>query len=201
MKEPNQPPEPIRASAPRRLSWLSYKRSANKDMLIIRSFRSEDETTIVDLWLRCGLVHPANDPRKDIFRKSKVRPDLFLVGTHGGNIVASVMVGYEGHRGWINYLAVDPDYQKRGFGRMMMEEAERVLRAEGCPKINLQVRTSNVDVLAFYRAIGFLQDDVVSFGKRLEHDQKEPNQSLVPTTTAVTSPAAQESRQPRSRHT
>jgi ribosomal protein S18 acetylase RimI-like enzyme len=150
-------------------------------MLSVRSFQSKDEAPIVDLWVRCGLVHPANDPRKDIRRKSEVRRDLFLVGTLEEKIVASVMVGYEGHRGWINYLAVDPDHQKRGFGRKMMEEAERLLRAEGCPKINLQVRTSNTDVLAFYRTIGFLKDDVVSLGKRLEHDQKEPNLSPEPT--------------------
>lgn len=145
-------------------------------MLIVRSFRSEDEAAVVELWQRCGLVHPANDPRKDILRKSKVRPDLFLVGTLEEKIVASVMVGYEGHRGWINYLAVRPDYQKRGFGRKLMEAAERALRAEGCAKINLQVRTANAEVLAFYRAIGFVKDDVVSLGKRLEHDQKESNQ-------------------------
>jgi ribosomal protein S18 acetylase RimI-like enzyme len=102
---------------------------------------------------------------------------MFLVGLLDGKIVASVMVGYEGHRGWINYLAVSPDHQKRGFGKQMMEEAERFLRAEGCPKINLQVRTSNVEVLAFYRAIGFLKDDVVSMGKRLEHDQNPEPQS------------------------
>ena len=139
-------------------------------MLVVRSFRTEDEAAVVDLWVRCGLVYPQNDPRKDILRKSKVRPDLFRVGTLEGKIVASVMVGYEGHRGWINYLAVSPDCQKRGFGRKMMEEAERLLRAEGCPKINLQVRTANADVLAFYRTIGFLKDDVVSLGKRLEYD-------------------------------
>jgi len=150
-------------------------------MLAVRSFRSGDEAAIVDLWMRCGLVHPANDPWKDIRRKSKVRPDLFLVGTLEETIVASVMVGYEGHRGWINYLAVGPDHQKRGFGRKMMEEAERLLRGEGCPKINLQVRTSNADILAFYRAIGFLKDDVVSLGKRLEHDPKEPNKWPEPT--------------------
>ena len=149
-------------------------------MLAIRPFRREDEAAVVDLWLRCGLVHPANDPRKDIRRKSSVRPDLFLVGTLGEKIVASMMVGYEGHRGWINYLAVSPDHQKQGYGRKMMAEAERLLRAEGCPKINLQVRTSNAAVLAFYRAIGFLPDDVVSLGKRLEHDQTAPDQPPAP---------------------
>jgi ribosomal protein S18 acetylase RimI-like enzyme len=151
-------------------------------MLSIRPFRNEDESPVIALWVRCGLVHPSNDPRKDIFRKSKVRPDLFLVGTLDDRIVASVMAGYDGHRGWINYLAVSPDCQKRGFGRNMMEEAERVLRREGCPKINLQVRSSNADVTAFYRAIGFLADDVVSLGKRLEHDHEAYNQSPEPTT-------------------
>lgn len=141
-------------------------------MLTTRPFRGEDEAAVIDLWVRCGLVKPQNDPRKDIQRKSKVKPEMFLVGLLDGAIVASVMVGYDGHRGWINYLAVSPDHQKRGFGRRMMDEAERLLRATGCPKINLQVRTSNTEVLAFYRAIGFAPDDVVSLGKRLEHDEQ-----------------------------
>jgi ribosomal protein S18 acetylase RimI-like enzyme len=166
--KPEKLPEP--SSAPRPAAGHPSP-SARKDLLTVRSFRTEDESSVVDLWMRCGLVHPANDPRKDILRKSKVRPDLFLVGTRGTKIVASVMAGYDGHRGWINYLAVDPDCQKQGFGRTMMAAAERLLRAEGCPKINLQVRTTNAGVLAFYRAIGFLTDDVVSLGKRLEHDQ------------------------------
>ena len=138
--------------------------------LTLRSFLPDDANAVIALWRECGLLHPNNDPRKDIARKLRVRPDLFLVGTVDGLIVASVMVGYEGHRGWINYLAVSPAHQKRGYGRLLMEEAERRLRAEGCPKINLQVRTTNAAVLAFYRAIGYLQDDVVSLGKRLEHD-------------------------------
>lgn len=141
-------------------------------MLSIRSFRIEDEDALIGLWQRCGLVRPNNDPRKDIIRKSKVRPDLFRVGVLEGKIIAAVMIGYEGHRGWINYLAVCPNHRRKGFGKLLMEEAERLLRAEGCPKINLQVRTSNRDVLAFYEAIGFLQDDVVSLGKRLEHDEE-----------------------------
>ena len=95
---------------------------------------------------------------------------MFLVGLLDEVIVASIMIGYEGHRGWINYLAVSPECQKRGFGKRMMEEAERLLRAESCPKISLQIRTSNVEVLGFYRAIGFVQDEVISLGKRLEHD-------------------------------
>ena len=142
-------------------------------MLTLRPFRAEDEAAVVDLWHRCGLVHPKNDPRRDIARKSKVRPDLFRVGVYEGKIVGTVMVGYEGHRGWINYLAVCPEHRRMGFGRQLMKEAERLLRAEGCPKINLQVRASNQEVVVFYRAIGFLPDEVLSLGKRLEDDENQ----------------------------
>ncbi len=103
-----------------------------------------------------------------------MRPDLFLVGLLDDVVVASVMAGYEGHRGWINYLAVLPEYQGRGFGRVMMGEAERRLRDAGCPKINLQVRSSNTAVIEFYRRLGYGVDDVVSMGKRLEDDTQRP---------------------------
>jgi ribosomal protein S18 acetylase RimI-like enzyme len=139
-------------------------------MLTIRAFQSGDAAAVVTLWERCALVKPQNDPWKDIARKTKVRPELFRVGLVDGRIVGTVMVGYEGHRGWINYLAVSPEYQGRGFGRQLMDEAERLLRAEGCPKINLMVRRSNAEVTAFYRALGYAMDDVISLGKRLEHD-------------------------------
>jgi len=138
--------------------------------LEIRPFASRDEEAVVALWRRCELVRPTNDPHRDIQRKLKLRPDLFLVGEVDGTIVASVMAGYEGHRGWLNYLAVDPDQRRRGWGRAMVAEAERLLRAEGCPKINLQIRTSNLAAIEFYRRIGFSADDVVSMGKRLESD-------------------------------
>jgi ribosomal protein S18 acetylase RimI-like enzyme len=138
--------------------------------LEIRPFVPGDSEAVIELWNACDLVRPSNDPAKDIARKQNVRGDLLLVGLSEGRIVASAMVGYEGHRGWINYLAVSPLHRKRGFGRRMMEEAERRLRAEGCPKVNLQVRSSNAAAVAFYKAVGFLQDDVLSFGKRLEHD-------------------------------
>ena len=139
-------------------------------MLTIRSFLPRDREAVIALWRRCGLVRPNNDPDKDINRKGKVRGDLFLVAVLEGEIIGSVMVGYEGHRGWINYLAVCPKHQRHGYGRQMMEEAARLLRAEGCPKINLQVRTENFQVLAFYKALGYAQDPVVSLGKRLEPD-------------------------------
>lgn len=136
----------------------------------IRAFHPDDEEAVIALWRSCGLVRPWNDPHKDIARKLQVRPDLFLVGLLDGRIVACVMAGYEGHRGWLNYLAVDPDHQRKGYARAIVDAAEQLLREAGCPKINLQVRFSNDGVIAFYRRLGYVADDVVSLGKRLEHD-------------------------------
>lgn len=122
------------------------------------------------LWTACGLVVPWNDPYKDIDRKLKVDRDLFLVGERAEGVVASVMGGYEGHRGWINYLAVMPSHQRRGIGRQMIEHLERLLEAKGCPKINLQVRETNEDVIAYYESLGYRKDRSITLGKRLEHD-------------------------------
>ena len=80
------------------------------------------------------------------------------------------MVGYEGHRGWINYLAVDPSKRRQGIGQQMMKAAEQHLNEQGCPKINLQVRSSNLEVIAFYESLGFSRDEVISLGKRLCDD-------------------------------
>ena len=136
----------------------------------IRPYQPADEEAVLALWDRCGLTRPWNDPRKDIRRKVRVQPALFLVGVLDGEIVATAMAGYEGHRGWLNYLAVAPGYQRRGFARAIVAEAERLLGEAGCPKINLQVRTSNQAVIEFYRRIGYSLDDVVSMGKRLQND-------------------------------
>jgi ribosomal protein S18 acetylase RimI-like enzyme len=133
----------------------------------IRSYQTSDELAVIDLWNRCNLVVPQNEPKKDIEMKLKVQPDLFFVGTVSGRIVATVMAGYDGHRGWIYYLAVDPDYQRQKIGRRMMEKAESALQKRGCPKINLQVRTSNQAVISFYERLGFSNDDVIGLGKRL----------------------------------
>jgi ribosomal protein S18 acetylase RimI-like enzyme len=139
----------------------------------IRSFEDADEPPIIRLWERCGLVRPWNDPGKDIARKRRVQKELFLVGTIDGAIVASAMVGYDGHRGWVNYLAVDPLRRREGLALALMVEAERRLRELGCPKINLQIRRDNLEAIAFYERIGFTEDAVVSLGKRLERDDKE----------------------------
>ena len=138
--------------------------------LEIREFSDGDGEAVVDLWQACGLVVPQNDPRKDIERKLRAGRDLFLVGERGGRLVASVMGGYDGHRGWINYLAVDPACRGEGLGRQIMAAVEARLGELGCAKINLQVRASNPEVIAFYRAIGYGEDPVLSMGKRLVQD-------------------------------
>lgn len=139
----------------------------------LRPFRSDDEDAVISLWHSCGLVVPHNDPNKDINRKLKENADWFLVGEIDGEVMASCMVGYDGHRGWINYLAVHPEHQRQGYASQVMAEAERLLREAGCPKINLQVRASNTAVIDFYEAIGFGKDSVLSMGKRLELDLRE----------------------------
>jgi ribosomal protein S18 acetylase RimI-like enzyme len=139
--------------------------------LEIRTFVESDEKVVIALWSRCGLLRPWNDPRKDIVRKLQVQRELFLVGILDGVVVATVMAGYDGHRGWINYLAVDPAHRRMGLGNALMVEAERLLRELGCPKINLQVRRENIEATAFYSHLGFREDDVVSYGKRLEGDE------------------------------
>jgi ribosomal protein S18 acetylase RimI-like enzyme len=136
----------------------------------IRPFREADEALVVALWQACGLTRPWNDPHKDIARKLQVQRELFLVAEDEGRIVASVMAGYEGHRGWVNYLAVDVAHRRGGLGADLMRKAEDLLLARGCPKVSLLVRTSNADVLAFYRALGYAQDDAIPLGKRLIPD-------------------------------
>jgi ribosomal protein S18 acetylase RimI-like enzyme len=140
------------------------------ESLDIRPYQDKDLAQVIELWQVCSLAVPWNNPEKDIARKLSVSPDLFLVGEISGEIIASVMAGYEGHRGWINYLAVSPRFQRSGYGRQIMVEAEVRLKEKGCPKINLQVRTKNKAVISFYKSLGYAVDEVVSLGKRLEED-------------------------------
>lgn len=139
--------------------------------LEIRPFAPADEPALIALWRDCGLTVPWNDPHRDIARKMAAQPDLLLLGFLADRLVATVMVGYDGHRGWINYLGVAPDCRRQGFGAQMMAAAETRLRALGCPKINLQVRGTNTQVIEFYQWIGFKIDDCLSLGKRLEADE------------------------------
>lgn len=136
--------------------------------LIIRCCENRDADAVIDLWRRCDLLRPWNDPRHDIARKLGHSGELFLVGDMGEKVVAAVMAGYDGHRGWINYLAVDPSVRKQGIGRRMMDECQTRLEKLDCPKINLLVRTTNRQVIAFYQAMGYQVDEVVSLGKRID---------------------------------
>jgi len=136
----------------------------------IRAFEEKYKDEVIELWRECNLVVPQNDPAKDIERKLKIDPDLFLVGLIDEKVVATVMGGYEGHRGWINYLAVKPSQQRKGHGQAIMQAVESLIKQKGCPKINLQVRATNEAVIKFYSAIGYGNDNVVGLGKRLEYD-------------------------------
>ena len=138
--------------------------------LAVRPFTEADRATVVELWQRCDLTRPWNDPDRDIDRKLARDGELLLVGTVDDTVVATVMAGYDGHRGWVNYLAVDPDRRGEGHGAAIMRAAEERLVALGCPKINLQIRTSNLDAVRFYESLGYSLDDVVSMGRRLIDD-------------------------------
>ena len=137
----------------------------------IRPFDELDQEAVIQLWHDCNLIVAWNDPIKDISRKLLVDRDLFLVGEFDGEIVGSVMGGYEGHRGWINYLAIAHEHQRKGYGSQLMLEVEKLLIEKGCPKINIQIRTTNQNVISFYESIGFKCDEVVSMGKRFIEDE------------------------------
>lgn len=136
----------------------------------IRPFDPSDTEPLIRLWGRCNLLVPWNNPYLDIQRKRDVDPALLLVGVVEGEVVASVMGGYEGHRGWINYLAVAPTHRRRGYGAAMVAAIESELHARGCPKINLQVRASNAEVIHFYERLGYTVENVISLGKRLHEE-------------------------------
>ena len=137
----------------------------------IRPYREPDEEAVVALWNVCGLVRPWNDPHKDIARKLTVQRELFLIGEVDGRLVATVMAGFEGHRGWVNYLAVAPGLRGRGYAARLMQRVEEDLLAVGCPKISLLVRAGNTEVLAFYSKLGYAADEAIPLGKRLIPDQ------------------------------
>ena len=137
----------------------------------IRPFKESDRQAVIQLWQDCDLTRPWNDPDKDISRKMAFQPELFLVAEDAGQVIASAMAGYDGHRGSVYYLAVSPEYQARGIGKQLMSEIEDRLVKLGCPKLNIVVRSNNNKVLEFYRKLGYLPDDVVSLGKRLIADE------------------------------
>ena len=132
----------------------------------VRSFQHQDEPAVVALWGAVFQSSPArNEPRSIIARKRHVQPELFLVGEVDGAVVATVLAGYDGHRGWVYHVAVAPGVRRRGYGRAMMAAAEERLRALGCPKLNLQINRWNADVVAFYESLGYMVEDRISMGK------------------------------------
>jgi ribosomal protein S18 acetylase RimI-like enzyme len=146
--------------------------STQFDRLNIRPFQTDDLNDVIRLWRSCNLIRPWNDPSKDIARKLRVNPEWFLVAALGKEIVGSIMIGYEGHRAWINYLAVAAPFRRRGIATQLMRKAEAILRATGCPKINLLVRVGNErEFSRFYTGLGYRLDEVVCYGKRLEVDE------------------------------
>ncbi|MCR2786000.1 MULTISPECIES: GNAT family acetyltransferase [unclassified Microbacterium] len=136
----------------------------------LRPFAVADTEQVVALWEAAGLTRPWNDPRADIARKLTVQPELFLVAVDGSGVVGSVMAGYDGHRGWLHYLATAPGRRSQGIGRALVAEAEARLLALGCPKVQLMVRPDNPGARGFYRELGFEPFEIWATGKRLIAD-------------------------------
>lgn len=144
--------------------------------ITMRAFAPADEDAVVELWHEVGLTRPWNDPRADIRRKLTVQPELFLVAVDEpvegttGLVVGTVMAGYDGHRGWLYYLASAPSHRGQGVGRALVAEAERLLEAMGCPKVQLMVRPENEEVRGLYAELGYEPFSVWTTGKRLVVD-------------------------------
>lgn len=129
--------------------------------------KRDDADQVIALWRACDLTRPWNDPAADFARAIEGEASAILLHRDGGTLAASVMVGHDGHRGWVYYMAVSPDRRRAGLGREMMAAAEAWLRARGVPKIQLMVRDSNIDALGFYEALGLERQPVITLGRFL----------------------------------
>lgn len=142
--------------------------------VVVRAFDPADEDAVVALWHEAGLTRPWNDPHADIRRKLAVQPELFLVAVDAGDaaepVVGTVMAGYDGHRGWLYYLATASSHRGSGIGRLLVAEAERLLADMGCPKVQLMVRPENEGVRGFYAALGYEPFETWATGRRLVVD-------------------------------
>jgi ribosomal protein S18 acetylase RimI-like enzyme len=138
------------------------------EQLNIIKFDAKYENSVIELWKHCNLLVKQNNPKVDIKEKMNFQPDLFFLGFLKKKLVSSIMIGYDGHRGWINYLAVHPNFQRNGIGTIMMDFATKKLLELGCQKINVQVRNSNRFAVNFYQKIGFTDDQVIGMGKRIQ---------------------------------
>ncbi|OJU21612.1 MAG: GNAT family acetyltransferase [Afipia sp. 62-7] len=142
--------------------------------MIISAIADADIPAVVALWERCELTRPWNDPTADIqFARGKENSDV-LVGRIGNVIVATAMVGHDGHRGWLYYVATDPDRQKQGFGRTIVTAAENWLRGRGIPKVQLLVRAGNTKVQAFYETLNFEEQERIVYAKWLDGREMTP---------------------------
>jgi ribosomal protein S18 acetylase RimI-like enzyme len=134
----------------------------------IRPYQPADEDEVIELWRAVfPNAPPHNDPGEDIRTKLAVQPELFLVASADGQIVGTAMAGFDGHRGWVYYVAVHPDYRRRGIGSALMMEAEAYLHGIGCRKLNLQIRADNAPVQSFYESLGYSVEQRISMGKKL----------------------------------
>jgi len=135
----------------------------------IRPYSESDEAAVAELWREVFPDSPSwNHPETDIRRKLSVQRELFLVATLDSEIVGTAMAGYDGHRGWVYYVAVSPRYRRQGIGAALMRHVEQGLASLGCPKLNLQVRASNHEVVSFYEKLGYAAEERISMGKRLQ---------------------------------
>jgi ribosomal protein S18 acetylase RimI-like enzyme len=138
-----------------------------KNKLVIRNYNNNDKDQVIGLWDSCGLIVHDNDPEKDIDLKLKFQPELFFVALSDDNIIGTVMVGYDGHRGWLNYLGVHPLYRNNGYGRSIVEFSIQKLKDLNCPKLNLQIRNNNTRVTGFYQKLGFKNHEVTGMQLKL----------------------------------
>ena len=150
--------------AKRRNDWK------NTNRIKYKNFSAHRYRDVIHIWKECGLIRSWNNPKLDIQRKVKTQNDLFFVAELSNRIIATAMFGYDGHRGWLNYFAVIPQFQKSGYGKQLLEFGEKILFDKGCPKINLQIRADNKEAINFYKAVGYNEDEVISYGKRLIED-------------------------------
>jgi ribosomal protein S18 acetylase RimI-like enzyme len=140
--------------------------------LAIAPIVDADLADVVALWQACGLTRPWNDPAADIALARKGSNATVLIGRDDGALVATVLVGHDGHRGWVYYLAVSLDHRHKGYGRIMMDAAERWLRERGIEKLQLLVRPDNTTVKDFYQSLGYSIQERIIYAKWL--DGREP---------------------------
>ena len=136
--------------------------------LLIRPYQDSDQSAVISLWKHVFPdTPPHNDPLQDIQRKLMVQSECFLVAVRNGQLIGTTMAGFDGHRGWVYYVAVHPDERRQGIGKALMYAAEQALAELGCGKVNLQVRAGNDAVVAFYQSLGYSVEERISMGKRL----------------------------------